>query len=154
MRIQYAALVLIPFLLLAACQREAGSSSSAAPGSGDPVLSFTRVEVGALVTDAASTGGVSWVDFDDDADLDLFVTNGYDVSATEPEPQRNRLYRNLGDGTFEPVTAGPLDEDDGFSSGSTWGTTTTTAISMRSCPTRTTRGTSSIEMTGEAGLPE
>jgi len=117
MRAHYPALALVPFLLLVACQGDAGPSSP----SGDPVLSFTRVEVGAPVIDAASTGGVSWVDFDDDADLDLFVTNGYDVSATEPEPQRNRLYRNLGDGTLEPVTAGPLAEDDGFSSGSTWG---------------------------------
>ena len=54
-----------------------------------------------------------------DGDPDLFVTNGYDVSAEEPVAQPNLLYRN-DDGTMVPVETGPLVEDAGFSSGSTW----------------------------------
>ncbi len=81
----------------------------------------TRVKTGSIATDRASTGGVSWVDYDDDGDVDLFVTNGYDVSAEEATPQKNKLYKNNGDGTFTSITTGPLVTDDGFSSGSTWG---------------------------------
>jgi hypothetical protein len=87
----------------------------------DGAPSFTRVTAGALTQDRASTGGVSWVDFDDDGDLDLYVTNGYDVSAAEPSPQANRLYLNDGDGRFTSVTSGPLVSDSSYSSGSTWG---------------------------------
>jgi hypothetical protein len=74
-----------------------------------------------MITDAASTGGVTWVDYDADGRLDLFVTNGYDVSSPDPQPQKNRLYHNDGSGVLVSVTEGPLVEDDGFSSGSTWG---------------------------------
>ena len=38
----------------------------------------------------------TWVDFDDDGLLDLFVCNGYN--------QRDVLYRNRGDGSFDDVT--------------------------------------------------
>jgi hypothetical protein len=84
-------------------------------------LLFSLATSGAAVTDAASTGGVSWVDYDGDGDLDLFVTNGYDVSAPEPTPQANRLYRNEGNGVLEIVDAGPVTADEGYSSGHTWG---------------------------------
>jgi hypothetical protein len=77
-------------------------------------------EIAGLTTDHASTGGVSWVDYDADGDLDVFVTNGYDVSS-EPQAQPNRLYRNEGDGTFTTVNEGPLVESEGISSGHTWG---------------------------------
>ncbi len=80
---------------------------------------FERLTAGPVITDRASTGGVSLVDFDGDGDPDLYVTNGYDVSAEAPEPQLNRLYRNES-GVFVPVTEGPLVEDEGYSSGSTW----------------------------------
>ena len=80
---------------------------------------FTRA-AGAPATDRASTGGVTWVDYDADGDLDLFVTNGYTVSAPPPPvPQPDRLYRNDG-GTLTPVPGGPLATDSAFSSGSTW----------------------------------
>jgi hypothetical protein len=83
-------------------------------------LRFDAVADGAAVTDAASTGGVSWVDFDNDGDLDLCVTNGYDVTAPEAVPQQNRLYRNDG-GALTPVTGGDFAAGEGFSSGNTWG---------------------------------
>ncbi len=86
-----------------------------------PGVHFQLVTEGPLVEGRASTGGVSWVDFDGDGDDDLFAANGYDVSAATPAPQKNRLYRNDGSGTFSPVSGGPPVDDDGYSSGSTWG---------------------------------
>ena len=86
-----------------------------------PGVHFQLVTEGPLVEGRASTGGVSWVDFDGDGDDDLFAANGYDVSAATPAPQKNRLYRNDGSGTFSPVSGGPPVDDDGYSSGNTWG---------------------------------
>ncbi len=114
-----AMLFIMPFT-----QANLDGASGQTPATGKRVSGsprFTRVEIGSIATDRASTGGVSWVDYDDDGDVDLFVTNGYDVSAEEPTPQKNKLYKNNGDGTFTSVTTGPLVTDDGFSSGSTWG---------------------------------
>jgi hypothetical protein len=76
---------------------------------------------GPVATDRASSGGVSWIDVDGDGDLDLYVANGYDVSAEEPVPQPNRLYLNDGSGALTAVDSGPLVEGREFSSGSTWG---------------------------------
>jgi hypothetical protein len=83
-------------------------------------LGFTLVRSGPVATDRASSGGVSWVDVDGDGDLDLYVSNGYDVSADEPVPQCNRLYLNDGTGAFTRVESGALVDGDEFSSGSTW----------------------------------
>jgi hypothetical protein len=82
---------------------------------------FEHVDISGLTTDHASTGGVSWVDYDGDGDLDLFVTNGYDVSAETPTGQPNRLYRNDGDAMFAEITTGELVTGVGFSSSNTWG---------------------------------
>jgi hypothetical protein len=108
-------------ILMAVLLSFLAASCTVAPEPGGEAVRFTRITDSPVATDAASTGGVSWADFDGDGDLDLFVTNGYDVSAEEAVPQKNRLYRNAGDGTFSVVSEGPLARDDGFSSGSTWG---------------------------------
>lgn len=47
--------------------------------------------------DIRSGMGVTWGDYDNDGDLDLFVTNWLD--------ENNVLYRNNGDGTFSDVSA-------------------------------------------------
>jgi enediyne biosynthesis protein E4 len=57
--------------------------------------------------------GTAWFDFDNDGWLDLLVANGAVhilealASSTDPFPlrERNQLYRNLGTGRFEEVTA-------------------------------------------------
>ena len=77
--------------------------------------SGTLVEVGSG-TNLADTGesyGGAWADYDNDGDLDLYMSNG--VVGT------NRLYRNNGDTTFDNVesTAGVDDMANG--KGVTWG---------------------------------
>lgn len=109
----------LPLLSLVATPRCGPAGTEPEPAAGP--AGFERLHDGAVVNDRASTGGVSWIDLDSDGDLDLVVTNGYDVSAEEPEPQPNRVYLNGGDGSFRALEQGPLVELEGFSSGSTWG---------------------------------
>ncbi|MAL18789.1 MAG: hypothetical protein CL670_07175 [Balneola sp.] len=68
-----------------------------------------------------STGGISLIDVDHDNDLDVYVSNGYDVSSSPPVPQKNRLYLNDGKGVFALNEESILSNDVFFSSGSTWG---------------------------------
>ncbi len=48
--------------------------------------------------------GVAWIDYDSDGWIDLFFANGADLARGRPSPG-NALYRNLGNGKFENVTA-------------------------------------------------
>jgi hypothetical protein len=80
---------------------------------------FVTVDLPPLTTDRASTGGVSFADYDNDGDPDLYVTNGYDVSSPDPGPQANRFYENS-QGRFEALSVEGLTDLDGFSSGSAW----------------------------------
>ncbi len=68
---------------------------------------FTEVGASAGVSDPGGTSGVCAGDFDGDGFFDL-----YSVNINSPS---NRLYRNLGDGTFQDVTstAGVGDVGDG-----------------------------------------
>lgn len=68
-----------------------------------------------IVTDAANSGGVSWIDLDDDGDLELFVANGNLVN------QNEALYWNAGGGEFLRTTTGPVVTDGGSSIGGTFG---------------------------------
>ena len=112
-------LAVAALLVIGGCAPGGGDQNAIPADEPGSRVAFERLTSGPVVTDRASTGGVSLVDYDGDGDPDLFVTNGYDVSAEAPEPQLNRLYRNDG-GVFVPVTEGPLVEDQGYSSGSTW----------------------------------
>jgi tetratricopeptide (TPR) repeat protein len=50
-------------------------------------------------------GGVGLIDYDGDGWLDVYFVNGCPMPYDPASPPRpNRLYRNLGDGTFEDVT--------------------------------------------------
>ncbi|MFT5982665.1 MAG: hypothetical protein ACI9RM_001097 [Ulvibacter sp.] len=70
--------------------------------------SFTAIEMG----DVSNSVGASFGDFDNDLDLDLFVTNASN--------QFNLLYTNDGGGNFTQVTSGLVAEDKGNSHGSAW----------------------------------
>ena len=55
--------------------------------------------------------GIGFLDYDNDGHKDIFVANGHTmdniaaVDRSTTTPQQNRLFRNLGDGTFADVTA-------------------------------------------------
>jgi hypothetical protein len=106
---------LIPLVLvagaLAACER-------ADPVDTDPRM-FIAVDMPPLTSDRASTGGISFTDYDGDGDPDIYVTNGYDVSSPDPAPQANRFYENS-QGRYEARSIEGLDDVEGFSSGSAW----------------------------------
>ncbi|MGH7495545.1 MAG: FG-GAP-like repeat-containing protein [bacterium] len=79
---------------------------------------FTRITTGSVATDGSFSEACSWGDYDNDGDLDLYVSNSGDVNATGP--QRNFLYQNNGDKTFTKITAGALMTDLKFSRGMNW----------------------------------
>jgi hypothetical protein len=62
--------------------------------------SFTKIASGPVVTDAADGHGCAWVDFDNDGDLDLYVSCSRSGA--------NLLYRNDRNGLFTRITTGPL----------------------------------------------
>jgi len=72
---------------------------------------FTKATTGAIATDRELSSGCSWVDIDNDGDLDMFVTN---LGTNES------LYRNNGDRTFTKVTEGGIVNDRGFSQSASW----------------------------------
>lgn len=68
---------------------------------------------GHLVEDVGYSYGLSWADYDEDGDQDLFVAN-FD--------KENVVYRNDGTGVLEPVREGILvTESGGASKGHAWG---------------------------------
>jgi hypothetical protein len=90
--------------------------------SGHTGNSLFRNQGGQFLDVAAQTGlvdrgdsvGAAFGDYDNDGDLDLFITN---VELNGPLT-RNFLYRNEGDGTFRRLTTGVIAEDqDHFVSG-------------------------------------
>jgi hypothetical protein len=62
----------------------------------------------------------SWVDYDLDNDLDLFITNGYGDGSTGEDPYPNMLFRNDG-GVLNRITAGVIATHAGRSYAGTWG---------------------------------
>ncbi len=77
---------------------------------------FTRI-LTATFNDTVITHGATWADYDNDGDLDLFLTNAKGDSIGE----NNYLYQNNGDGTFTRITTGVIVNDGGPSYGATWG---------------------------------
>ncbi len=71
---------------------------------------FEDVTAAAGVSLVAHAMGAAWGDYDNDDDLDLYVT------AFGP----NTLYQNLGDGTFRDVTDSSGMQDTRFGAGCTW----------------------------------
>jgi hypothetical protein len=73
---------------------------------------FTQITVGQIVNDGGDSTGVSWVDYDQDGYLDLFVCNF--------GTPRNFFYRNNGDETFTRVDSAPLTTDIMNAEGCAW----------------------------------
>jgi len=71
------------------------------------------VTEGAPVEDAFISRSVNWVDYDNDNDLDLFVSN--------EAGQANNLYENTGGGSFQSVTGIAITQTNYSSMGSSWG---------------------------------
>ncbi|MDX2249563.1 MAG: CRTAC1 family protein [Bacteroidia bacterium] len=76
-------------------------------------FSFTTITEGDIVNDGGSSVGSSWGDYDNDGDMDLYVTN--------INNQANFFYNNNGDGTFTRITDGAIANDRAESQGSFWG---------------------------------
>ncbi len=78
--------------------------------------SFTRITTGEMVTDESPNFGSSWADYDNDGDLDMFVTTWeYQVN------RANQLYENNGDGTFTRIMSGALVSIESNFFGPAWG---------------------------------
>jgi hypothetical protein len=76
---------------------------------------FTKITDGDPVNDGGDSRAVNWIDYDNDGDLDLYVTNGPQTG------ENNFLYKNNGDGTFIKITSDVITNDGKASDGSTWG---------------------------------
>ncbi|MFA5832457.1 MAG: FG-GAP-like repeat-containing protein [Bacteroidota bacterium] len=75
---------------------------------------FTKVTTGPQSNDGGDSRSVNWIDYDNDNDLDLFISNGPSAKAN------NFLYKNNGDGTFTKITDASIVNDPGSYDGSTW----------------------------------
>jgi enediyne biosynthesis protein E4 len=77
------------------------------------IAGFTEVAEQAGVSHDSANWGASWLDADLDGWLDLYLAT---QNAGPPE-RTNRLFRNLGDGTFEDVSAACGCADPSFTTG-------------------------------------
>lgn len=73
---------------------------------------FTKITTGEIANDGGYSNSCNWIDFDNDGDFDLFVTNAY---------QPHFLYLNWGDGTFTRIKTDIIPNKLGYSYSSTWG---------------------------------
>ena len=74
---------------------------------------FTRITTGAIVNDLGASVGVSWGDYDNDGDFDLFAANW--------GGENSFLYQNNGNGTFTRITTGVVVNDGGHTVAGAWG---------------------------------
>ena len=79
---------------------------------------FAQVTTGDIANERSWSVGSSWIDYDNDGDLDLFVTNGYHPNGWDLV---NFLYTNNGDGSFTKVSGIGLVTDSGWAYGHAWG---------------------------------
>jgi hypothetical protein len=78
---------------------------------------FTKVLTEPFASDGGSFVVAAWEDFDNDGNLDLFVTRSTGFGTL----QNNALYHNNGDGSFTSVTNSALVADSGHFGGIAWG---------------------------------
>jgi len=81
---------------------------------------FTQVTNSPIVIEGGQSSHGTWVDYDRDGDLDLYVANG---TAGPQILSKNWLYQNQGDGTFLKLTndlVGPLISESGYYDVASW----------------------------------
>jgi enediyne biosynthesis protein E4 len=87
----------------------------------DGDFNFTRILNDALVNENGYYACSGWGDYDNDGDLDMFVTQAYGPANVY---LRNHLYKNLlienGTASFEKITSGDIVTDSGYSYGFAW----------------------------------
>jgi len=77
---------------------------------------FTRIVNGPIVNDGGLGEGSGWADYDNDGDMDLFVSNGQ-----ESNPVVNFFYRNDGNGEFVRINPDNVFSDAHVTAGICWG---------------------------------
>jgi hypothetical protein len=82
------------------------------PANLDVDTAFRIILSGPVVKEGGDSTGVSWADYDNDGDLDLFVSNF--------GTPRNFIYSNNGDGTFTRILDGDIARDIATSEGCAW----------------------------------
>ncbi len=70
---------------------------------------FTKVTSGSIVNELSRSSGCSWLDYDKDGWLDMFVVNGF--------ADNDFLYKNNGNGTFTKIISGSIVNDGSFGRG-------------------------------------
>lgn len=87
----------------------------------DGNFTFSEITNDTIVNDPGYHACSGWGDYDNDGDLDMFVTQAY---KTPNSPMNNKLYKNLlietGTPSFEKITTGDLVNDPGYSYGFAW----------------------------------
>ncbi len=81
------------------------------------VAGFTRITTSPIATDTNDGQSWTWIDYDNDRDLDAFVTNW---GGGNPALSPNRLYRN-DNGSYTRITGQPLVFDAEQSLSAVWG---------------------------------
>ena len=90
----------------------------------DGDFTFTKITNDPLVTEQGYNAVGGWGDYDNDGDLDMFISQAY-KGPTFTEKLVNKLYKNnlmeTGTASFEKLTSGVLVNDSGYTFGFAWG---------------------------------
>ncbi len=87
-------------------------------------FNFTKITNDPIVNEPGYNAVSGWGDYDNDGDLDMFVTQAY-VGPSFTQKAVNKLYKNLlmetGSASFQKITSGEIVSDSGYSYGFAWG---------------------------------